>query len=90
MVIVEMNAMVGLLHLGDLVFYKQLTGRADEDVDVVPLPRSEAAHVTLKLKPREGVHGHLRPVAYTLGLHAGGAGGARPTAWVLEGLTSQY
>lgn len=90
MVILGMNAMVGLLHLGDLVFYKQLTGYPEDDVDASPIPRTEVAHVTLKMKPREGQSGHLKPVAYTLRPHTSGELGASPSAWVLEGLTAEY
>ncbi|GFH27645.1 uncharacterized protein HaLaN_26003, partial [Haematococcus lacustris] len=94
LVVLEMNAMVGLLHFSDLVLYQQLC--QEEQVgaaaaDTLAVPRQEAAHLTLKLKPHEAEGGELRPVSYWVGPHADAQqAGTMPTAWVLEGLTSAY
>lgn len=89
LVIIEMKAMVGLLHLADFVMYAPR--EADASDDFVPLHRKEAAQVTMKLKVREGEGGVLRPSSYmVLPQGSGEQQSAAPKAWVFEGLTSEY
>lgn len=62
------------------------------DEDVVPVAHKEAAHVTLRLKPREAAGGQVRLTSYCVRPHSQAQlyRGSAPTAWALEGLTSDY
>lgn len=85
LVITEMNAMVGLLFLADLVFFCEMP--EGSDAHVAPVAHKEAAHITLKIKPRETAEGgKIRLSSYRVG----SSNCVAPSAWVLEGLTSDY
>jgi len=87
LVILEMKAMVGLLHLADFALYAPFTASDD----ILPLHYKEAAHVTMRLKPGEAAGGVLPLSSYRISPHGNAELlGATPKAWVLEGLTSEY
>ncbi|KAG2491383.1 hypothetical protein HYH03_010175 [Edaphochlamys debaryana] len=58
--------------------------------DALAVPYFGPAHVTLKVRPREGEDGFLRLAGYSIEAAPAELGGVRPAAWVLEGLTSTY
>lgn len=86
-------AMVGLFQLSVPAFYTAIEASeaGAEGADVVEVAHREAAHVTLKLKPRESPGGQVRPASYSILPHAGAEHQlAAPAAWVMEGFTSEY
>eukprot|EP00200_Dunaliella_tertiolecta_P006306 CAMPEP_0202355414 /NCGR_PEP_ID=MMETSP1126-20121109/10320_1 /ASSEMBLY_ACC=CAM_ASM_000457 /TAXON_ID=3047 /ORGANISM="Dunaliella tertiolecta, Strain CCMP1320" /LENGTH=984 /DNA_ID=CAMNT_0048948029 /DNA_START=163 /DNA_END=3117 /DNA_ORIENTATION=- len=90
LVILEMKAMVGLLHLGDFVLYASMEHQEAAD-DLVQMHYREAAHVTMKVKMREGQSGLVKLSSYMVcPLSSYKLEKAFPKAWVLEGLTSEY
>eukprot|EP00983_Pelagomonas_calceolata_P021067 661763-Pelagomonas_calceolata.AAC.11 len=82
--------MVGLLHLGDFVLYASMEHQEAAD-DLVQMHYREAAHVTMKVKMREGQSGLVKLSSYMVcPLSSYKLEKAFPKAWVLEGLTSEY